>query len=73
MSVGSFKTASASTEKILKKKSGDVNDEANFSFFILLHKLHKPILPLDHPFLRLYLTPSPSAHTLNPLLKTSSL
>ena len=33
------------TEKILKKKSGDVNDEANFSLFILLHKRAKPILP----------------------------
>jgi hypothetical protein len=27
-----------------KKKTGDVNDEANFSFFILLHKRAKPIL-----------------------------
>jgi hypothetical protein len=26
------------TEMFFKKKSGDVNDEANFSFFILLHK-----------------------------------
>jgi hypothetical protein len=26
------------TEIFLKKKSGDVNDEANFSLFILLHK-----------------------------------
>jgi len=33
------------TEKILKKKSGDVNDEANFSFFILNHKRANPILP----------------------------
>ncbi len=33
------------TEKKFKKKSGDVNDEANFSFFILLHKRAKPILP----------------------------
>jgi len=33
------------TEKNLKKKSGDVNDEANFSFYFLLHNLHKP-LPL---------------------------
>ncbi len=32
-------------KKILKKKSGDVNDEANFSFFILLHKRDKPIHP----------------------------
>ena len=34
------------TEKKFKKKSGDVNDEANFPFFILLHKRAKPILPL---------------------------
>jgi hypothetical protein len=33
------------TEKKFKKKSGDVNDEANFSLFILLHKRAKPILP----------------------------
>jgi hypothetical protein len=33
------------TEKNLKKKSGDVNDEANFSLFILLHKRAKPIHP----------------------------
>ncbi len=33
------------TEKFYKKKSGDVNDEANFSLFILLHKRAKPILP----------------------------
>ena len=33
------------TEIFLKKKSGDVNDEANFSLFILLHKRAKPILP----------------------------
>ena len=33
------------TEKKFKKKSGDVNDEANFSFFILLHKRANPILP----------------------------
>ena len=33
------------TEKNLKKKSGDVNDEANFSLFILLHKRAKPMLP----------------------------
>ncbi len=33
------------TENFLKKKSGDVNDEANFSLFILLHKRAKPILP----------------------------
>ena len=33
------------TEKFKKKKSGDVNDEAKFSLFILLHKRAKPILP----------------------------
>ena len=26
------------TEKIYKKKSGDVNDEANFPIYFLLHK-----------------------------------
>ncbi len=41
------------TEKILKKKSGDVNDEANFSLFILLQERAKPILPpYPHPHLR---------------------
>ncbi len=30
------------TENFFKKKSGDVNDEANFSLFILLHKRAKP-------------------------------
>ncbi len=48
------------TEKILKKKSGDVNDEANFSLFILLHKRAKPILP-PYPF-----PPPPRANS-NPL------
>jgi hypothetical protein len=33
------------TEFFLKKKSGDVNDQANFSFFFLLHKRAKPVLP----------------------------
>ena len=33
------------TETFFKKKSGDVNDEVNFPFFILLHKRAKPILP----------------------------
>jgi hypothetical protein len=32
------------TEIFLKKKSGDVNDEVKFSFFILLHKRAKPTL-----------------------------
>jgi hypothetical protein len=41
------------TEFFFKKKSGDVNDEANFSFFILLHKRAKPILsPCLLPHLR---------------------
>ena len=31
------------TEIFLKKKSGVVNDEVNFPFFILLHKRAKPI------------------------------
>jgi hypothetical protein len=33
------------TEKNLKKKSGEAKDSVNFSFFILLHKRTKPILP----------------------------
>jgi hypothetical protein len=33
------------TEKFLKKKSGDVNYEANFPFFFLLHKRAKPAPP----------------------------
>jgi hypothetical protein len=44
MSVGSFKTASASTEIFFKKKSSDVNDEANFSFFSSSSRVN-PILP----------------------------
>jgi hypothetical protein len=47
------------TENVLKKKSGDVNDEANFSLFILLHKRAKPILPPG----RANSKPSPSART----------
>ncbi len=47
------------TEKNLKKKSGDVNDEANFSLFFLLHKRAKPLLP---PYL-----PLPSARELKTL------
>ena len=42
------------TEILFLKKSGDVNDEANFPFYFLLHKLHKP-------------APSPSALSLRPL------
>jgi len=41
------------TNFFLKKKSGDVNAEANFSFFILLHKRAKPIHPA-------YLLPLPT-------------
>ena len=37
------------TENFFKKKSGDVNDEANFSLFILLHKRAKPILSFTSP------------------------
>jgi len=47
------------TEFFFKKKSGDVNYEANFSFLILLHKRAKPAPPLTHPpipCLRPYLT-----------------
>jgi hypothetical protein len=33
------------TEKFYKKKSGEAKDSANFSFFILLHKRAKPMLP----------------------------
>ena len=43
------------TEIFLKKKSGDVNDEANFSLFILLQERAKPI-------------PSPPRTNSNPLL-----
>jgi hypothetical protein len=40
-----FASQTLHNRKNFKKKSGDVNDEANFSFFILLHKRAKPILP----------------------------
>ena len=33
------------TEKFKKHNPGDVNDEANFPLYFLLHKLHNPILP----------------------------
>jgi hypothetical protein len=32
------------TEKKIKKKSGDVNDEVKFPLFFFLHKRAKPIL-----------------------------
>ncbi len=38
-----FASQSLHNRKILKKKSGDVNDEVNFPFFILLHKRAKPM------------------------------
>ena len=37
--------------KKIKKKSGDVNYEANFSFFILLHKRAKPILLIQEVYI----------------------
>jgi hypothetical protein len=40
-----FASQSLHNRIFFKKKSGDVNDEANFSLFILLHKRAKPILP----------------------------
>jgi len=40
-----FASQSQYKYKIIIFFSGDVNDEANFSFFILLHKRDKPILP----------------------------
>ena len=40
-----FASQTLHNRKILKKKSGDVNDEANFSLFILLHKRAKPYTP----------------------------
>jgi hypothetical protein len=40
-----FASQTLHNRKNFKKKSGDVNDEANFSFFILLHKRAKPIHP----------------------------
>jgi len=54
------------TDFFFKKKSGDVNDEANFSLFILLHKRAKPAPPpYPHPHTgTLYkLTTIPSRHT----------
>jgi hypothetical protein len=36
-----FASQSLHNKKKFKKKSGDVNDEANFSFFILLRKRAK--------------------------------
>ena len=50
------------------KKSGDVNDEGNFSFFILLHKRAKPLLPLTLSLtsareLKPYTPPLPSPST----------
>jgi hypothetical protein len=49
------------TEKNLKKKSGEANDEANFSFFILLHKRAKPAIP---PYIH------PSGPSLCPFLRS---
>ena len=76
--VQSFCTSQTLHNRIFfKKKSGDVNDEANFSLFILLHKRAKPILPpYPHPHLhaRTQTLYSPltltltSAHELKPLL-----
>ena len=40
-----FASQSQHKYKIIIFFSGDVNDEANFSFFILLHKRAKPMLP----------------------------
>jgi hypothetical protein len=40
-----FASQSLHNRIFLKKKSGDVNDEANFSLFILLQERAKPILP----------------------------
>ena len=42
----SFFASQSLHNKKIKNKSGDVNDEANFSFFILLHPRANPILPL---------------------------
>jgi hypothetical protein len=53
------------TEFFFKKKSGEANDEANFSFIILLHKRAKPALPpylLPLPTYPPIPQPSPSAH-----------
>jgi hypothetical protein len=50
------------TEIFFKKKSGDVNDEANFSFFILLQERAKPFTPPLHPSLN----PPPYIHPLKP-------
>jgi len=40
-----FASQSLHNRNFFKKKSGDVNDEANFSLFILLHKRAKPAPP----------------------------
>jgi hypothetical protein len=40
-----FASQSLHNRKKLKKKSGEAKDSVNFSFFILLHKRAKPILP----------------------------
>jgi hypothetical protein len=40
-----FASQTLHNRKNLKKKSGDVNDEANFSLFILLQERAKPIYP----------------------------
>jgi hypothetical protein len=42
-----FASQSQHKYKIIIFFSGDVNDEANFSFFILLHKRAKPALILS--------------------------
>jgi hypothetical protein len=45
-----FASQSLHNRKKLKKKSGDANDKANFSFFFLLHKRAKPFTPpLPYP------------------------
>jgi len=55
------------TEIFFKKKSGDVNDEANFSLFILLQERAKPILPpYPHPH------PPPIPKPFTPPLPTPS-
>jgi hypothetical protein len=69
-----FASQTLHNRKKIKKKSGRVNDEANFSFFILLHKRANPILsslptpsppranskpPYIHPSAHPYLTHRP--------------
>jgi hypothetical protein len=61
------------TEKKLKKKSGDANYEAYFSFLFLLHKRAKPIHPpYIHPSAHLS-THSSTHPSVHPFLRNQPL